>query len=78
MDKPTRISIAELEQRLGRDRTTVARWIKARTFPRPHYLGTRRSWWLQEVEQWERQEMARPPSSRRSNLPGCTIAEVDP
>ncbi len=47
-----RIGIAELEQRLGRDRTTIARWIKTGAFPAPAWIGTRRCWILADVERW--------------------------
>jgi predicted DNA-binding transcriptional regulator AlpA len=71
---PRRIGIAELERRLGRDKTTIWRWYMASPprFPAPHFIGERRAWWLHEVEAWEREQMARPPEARRGarNLAG--------
>jgi len=64
-----RLGIGDVVKRLGRDRTTVARWISNGSFPAPHYIGTRRAWFLHEVEAWERTEMARPASGRKFNLP---------
>ncbi len=60
-----RIGIAELRTRLGVSGRTVSRWVAARTFPAPHYLGPNvRRWFLADVEAWEREQMARlaPPS----------------
>jgi predicted DNA-binding transcriptional regulator AlpA len=50
-----RLTIAELERRLATDRSTIWRWYSAKPprFPRPHYLGFRRLWWLSEVLAWE-------------------------
>lgn len=64
---PRRIGIAELMRRLGRDSSTIWRWYMANPprFPRPHYIGERRAWWLHEVEAWEREQMARPAEARR-------------
>jgi predicted DNA-binding transcriptional regulator AlpA len=58
-----RIGIAELETRLGVERTTIWRWYRAGSFPPPHYLGTRRAWFVHEVEAWEQKRMARPRSA---------------
>ncbi len=60
-----RIGIAALEKRLGVERSTIFRWYRAGTFPEPHYLCDRRVWFLADVEQWEREQMARPPDVRR-------------
>ena len=69
-----RVGIAEIEKRLGRDRTTINRRIKAGTFPAGHFIGSRRAWFLSEIEAWERAEMARPASSRKFNLPSASVA----
>ena len=50
---PRRIGIADLEDRLAINRTTIWRWYSAGTFPMPHYIGTRRCWWLHDLEAWE-------------------------
>ncbi|WP_242352404.1 AlpA family transcriptional regulator [Anaeromyxobacter sp. SG64] len=55
---PRRLGIAEVEARLGVDRTTIWRWYRAGKFPAPHYLGERRSWFLGEIEAWEARRMA--------------------
>ena len=64
-----RVGIAEIEKRLGRDRTTINRRIKNGTFPPGHFIGTRRAWFINEIVEWERAEMSRPASSRKFNLP---------
>jgi predicted DNA-binding transcriptional regulator AlpA len=64
-----RLGVAELEQRLNVDRSTIWRWYKAGRFPVPHFLvDNRRAWFLHEVEAWERDQMARPAAVRRCNL----------
>lgn len=55
-----RLGIAELERRLGVERSTIYRWYRAGKFPEPHFLMERRVWFLGEIEAWERQQMARP------------------
>jgi len=69
-----RVGIAELEKRIGRDRTTINRRIKNGTFPSGHFIGTRRAWFLSEIEAWERAEMDRPAASRKFNLPSMPVA----
>jgi predicted DNA-binding transcriptional regulator AlpA len=53
-----RLTVAQLEQRLGCTKQTVWRWYTKGDFPRPHYLGQNRVWFESEVEAWERQKMA--------------------
>ena len=48
-----RVNIRQLEDRLAVSRQTLWRWYTAGTFPKPHYLGQNRLWWLDEVEDWE-------------------------
>jgi predicted DNA-binding transcriptional regulator AlpA len=76
-DAPRRIGIAELEQRLGRNRATIWRWYKAGNFPVPHYLGERRCWFEREIAAWEAAQMARPAEARRGsrNLTAPTAAQ---
>ena len=64
-----RVGIGDLEKRIGRDRTTINRKIKNGTFPAGHFIGSRRAWFIAEIEAWERAEMARPASTRKFNLP---------
>ena len=56
---PRRLGIAEVERRLGVDRTTVWRWCKAGMLPKPHYLGTRRAWFEEDIVRFEAGQMAR-------------------
>jgi predicted DNA-binding transcriptional regulator AlpA len=65
---PRRIGIAEVERRLGVERTTIWRWYRAGKFPAPHYLGERRAWFLGEIEAWEAHRMAAlaDPAQRRA------------
>lgn len=57
-ENPERIGTGRLTRRLGVTRVTVDRWIRAGTFPAPHYLGSRRAWFTSEVEAWELRRMA--------------------
>jgi predicted DNA-binding transcriptional regulator AlpA len=60
-----RLGIADLETRLGVDRSTVARWIRSGEFPAPHYVGSKRAWFESEVLAWELRRMARASVERR-------------
>jgi predicted DNA-binding transcriptional regulator AlpA len=62
-----RIGITELSSRLGVDRSTIWRWYRSGKFPLPHYLGERRTWFLAEVEAWERDRMAPLAEPRRTS-----------
>ncbi len=77
---PRRIGIAELEQRLGIDRSTIWRWYRAGKFPEPEYLTDRRTWRLEVVEAWEQERLARPASDRRGarNLEGGAASHQEP
>jgi predicted DNA-binding transcriptional regulator AlpA len=55
-----RLGVAELETRIGLDRSTIYRKYEAGGFPRPSYYGTRRTWDLAEVEAWEAEQRAAP------------------
>jgi predicted DNA-binding transcriptional regulator AlpA len=48
-----RIFIAALERYIGLSRSTVSRMCNAGTFPKPAYMGSRRSWLLRDVQAWE-------------------------
>lgn len=48
-----RIGIADLEKRLRVHRSTIGVWYRTKRFPRPHYIGKRRKWFLAEIEAWE-------------------------
>lgn len=67
-----RLRIAAVEQRTGFDRSTIFRKYKAGKFPAPHFIGERRAWFESEIEEWEREQMARPPEARQGarNLQG--------
>ncbi len=73
---PRRIGTADLTGRLGVSRMTIDRWIKAGRFPRPHFIGEKRAWFVGEIEAWEAHEMARAANpenrSRPRNLPTPT------
>ena len=58
--RPTRrrLKIAAVEERTGYHRQTIWRWNKNGTFPQPHYLGSERLWFEDEIEDWERERMA--------------------
>lgn len=60
-----RIGIAGLERRLGVERSTISRWTRAGTFPRPHYIASLRRWWLHEIEAWELAQAGRSVHERR-------------
>ncbi len=57
-----RIGTVELEKRTATNRSTLWRWYTSEPprFPRPHYLGTRRLWWLSEILAWEAERLERP------------------
>jgi predicted DNA-binding transcriptional regulator AlpA len=50
-----RVQVSDLERRLGIERTTLRRWIRAGKFPEPERFGQRRVWRLDVVERWERE-----------------------
>jgi predicted DNA-binding transcriptional regulator AlpA len=58
----TRINVRQLEDRLAVSKQTIWRWYSSGDFPRPHYLGQNRLWWLREVEAWEEQHQRTQPS----------------
>lgn len=47
-----RIGIAEVRLRTNASTSTINRWVRAGTFPAPHYLGVRRCWLESEVTAW--------------------------
>ena len=47
-----RVGITEVEQMLHASRSTITRWAKAGRLAAPHYLGTRRLWYLDEIEKF--------------------------
>lgn len=53
-----RLTVADLEQRLGCSKQTVWRWYSKGDFPKPHYLGQNRVWFESDVETWEEKQMA--------------------
>jgi predicted DNA-binding transcriptional regulator AlpA len=54
-----RVNMRQLEDRLAVSRQTLWRWYTAGTFPKPHYLGQNRLWWLDEIEAWEKENTSR-------------------
>ncbi len=72
-----RLGVADLEARLGVDRSTVWRWYRAGKFPEPEYVSDRRTWRLDVVERWEAAQLARPPEARRGAR-NLRTAEVKP
>lgn len=74
----TRLGVKDLETRLHKDRSTIWRWYQRGRFPKPHYIGDERCWFLHEVEAWEREEMARAPGSRRCSLKHAPAAVASP
>lgn len=59
------VGIAELERRIGLERSTISRHCRAGTFPRPMYLGTRRFWTEEQIATWEVEQFARQPELER-------------
>ncbi len=55
------ISTPELAARYRRSKRTIERWITSRSFPRPAlaHRGAGSLWLLEDVERWEKDEMAR-------------------
>jgi predicted DNA-binding transcriptional regulator AlpA len=47
------VKIVELEKRLGRARRTIREWYARGDFPKPHYCGPHRCWYLVEIQAWE-------------------------
>jgi predicted DNA-binding transcriptional regulator AlpA len=60
INRPTRrrLKIAGVEERTGVHRQTIWRWYKVGLFPTPHYLGSERMWFEDEIETWEAERMA--------------------
>lgn len=65
-DRPvTRLRIADVERRVGVERSTIWRWCVAGTFPPPSYSGTLRVWTVEAIETWEAAQAANPRPARR-------------
>jgi predicted DNA-binding transcriptional regulator AlpA len=58
-----RLGIAQVERRVGLERSTISRRCRAGAFPRPLYLGTRRFWTEQQIAGWEAEQLARQPEA---------------
>lgn len=52
--KRRRLKIAAVEERTGYSRQSIWRWYTQGDFPKPHYLGTERVWFEDELEAWEK------------------------
>lgn len=61
----TYLGIAKVEERYDVDRTTVWRWCRAGTFPRPLYLSGLRRWRLSDLEAWERDRLETASNGKR-------------
>ncbi len=54
---PIRLKVADVERRLAVHRQTLWRWVRDGEFPRPHYIGRERRWFLHDIQEWERQNI---------------------
>lgn len=64
------VGIADVERLTGRERSTIARQVRAGRFPPPlGYLGNRRAWRLADVEGFIAAQLARPASAITCNPP---------
>lgn len=54
-NKPSRrrLRIKAVEERTGYSRQSIWRWYTEGDFPKPHYLGTERCWFEDEIAAWE-------------------------
>lgn len=59
-----RVTMREVASRLGVTPRCIEKRVVAGRFPRPHYLGNWRRWWLHELMQWE-QDNTRSESARK-------------
>lgn len=48
-----RLDAGKVAARLDVTPRHLARLVRQGRFPRPHYLGERRRWWISEVLAWE-------------------------
>lgn len=60
-----RLGIAPLERRLGLERSTISRRVKAGLFPRPIYFAGRRFWDEHEISLWEKEQVSRQAEAER-------------
>ena len=59
------VNVTELEQLIGRHRTTVNRWVRAGLFPERHRIGPLPvGWRLSDVNQWLAGQWSRPDPER--------------
>lgn len=64
-----RLGTAQLRRRLGGvSAVTLWRWYTATPprLPVPHHIGSRKFWFEHEIEEWEREQMARPQKVSRN------------
>jgi predicted DNA-binding transcriptional regulator AlpA len=66
-----RLNIAALEKLLGCSRQTIWRWYTTGDFPRPHYLGQNRLWFIDEVEDWLEEQMLSRTSQKKVSRGAC-------
>ncbi len=55
-----RLGIAEVEARVGVDRSTLYRWYQSSRFPRPFYSGSLRTWSESDIFTWEQKQQQVP------------------
>jgi predicted DNA-binding transcriptional regulator AlpA len=48
-----RLRIKDLRDRFLVHDVTIWRWIRDKEFPTPHYIGSRRYWYADEIEGWD-------------------------
>jgi predicted DNA-binding transcriptional regulator AlpA len=59
LEKLIRHGIAYVEKRTGWERSTISRKCREGLFPRPLYLGVRRTWTERQLSEWEDEQLAR-------------------
>jgi predicted DNA-binding transcriptional regulator AlpA len=69
--RPSVLKIADLEARVGKDRSTIYRLICAGRFPQPRYYGSIRVWDRASVEAWETAQLATPHVRRARGIAAC-------
>lgn len=72
----TVLRIAELERRIGVDRSTIGRWIVAGRFPQPRYLpgSSIRVWDRAAIEAWDAEQAAAPHVKRPRGIAATKAA----
>ncbi|MEY3760181.1 MAG: hypothetical protein RIR39_1672 [Pseudomonadota bacterium] len=66
-----RLGIKQTEEKTGYNRQTIWRKCKDGTFPVPHYIGNRRFWYEEEIDNWLKSNIRTTPT--HINLPSKNI-----